>query len=252
MDLGQSVRPRADVADFQDFTPRNKCTFCCGLRCAAFTGAFAFLITLPCNAAVMGGRVTGGRGFIGFLDHNLFIALPVAAITFTHQMILSEALWSKNRKTIWEINWQSALTNISLWTVGVTAATLLSRKYVPQYSRTYRLQLWDYRRARRGCANAYMPSIYGRITEGLDWYNILWTLSLYHIFWAMMSVMLEKEMGSHYAMFFRDWKYSKWCSPRWREWRELEVMRTVQREQKVVPVRWGSFLTNDRWRTRDL
>lgn len=252
MDLGQATRPRAEVEAFNDMTPRKKCTLCCGLRCAAFTGAAAMLITLPCNAVMLGGRLTEGNGWKGFLNRNLFVALPVAAICFTHQVLLSEALWSKNKKTVWEVNLQSTLSNIVLWVLGVGVCTTLSRRYLPARSRAYRLSLWNYRRTRRAAQNAWLPSVYGKITEDLDWYNVLWTLSLYHIVWGMLSVMLEKEMGSHYAMFFRDWQYSKWCSPRWREWRELEVMRAAQKEHKVSPARWGSFITNDRWRTRDL
>ncbi|CCW64683.1 unnamed protein product [Phytomonas sp. EM1] len=250
MELGQARRPRSEVATFNDLEPRKKCSVCCGLRCAAFIGGFTFIFTLLCNSIILGGKLTEGRGLIGFCDRNLFIALPLAAVTFTHHLILSESLWSKNRKTVWEINWQSTFTNMTLWTVGTTMCTLLSRKFLSTCSRTYRMLMWDYYRTRRGCANPWCPSLYGRISADLDWYNIFWTLSFYHIVWSMFAIMLEKEMGAQYAMFFRDWKYSKWCSPRWREWRELEVLRNVHTEHKVASWRWGSFLTNSKWHIR--
>ncbi|EPY33504.1 hypothetical protein STCU_02185 [Strigomonas culicis] len=251
MELGQATRPREPVEPFNDPEPRTKCSFCCALRSALVTGGFICLVTLPCNAAVQRGRLCDGAGWRGFLNRHLFMPLPFAAITFTHQLVLSESLWSKNRKTVFEVNWQSSLTNLTLWVVGVTAATVLSRRYLPAASRTYRLLLWDYTRTRRDCANKWMPTAFGTVTADLDWYNILWVLSLYHVLWGMMSVMLEKEMGAHYAMFFKSSSYSRWCSPRWREWRELEVQRRIQTEQVVAPSRWGTFLTNDRWRVRN-
>ncbi|KAK7195685.1 hypothetical protein NESM_000498600 [Novymonas esmeraldas] len=251
MELGQTQRPRAPTEPFHDFEPRQKCTVCCGLRSASVTGCACLCFSLLCNAFVLGGRVTDGRGWRGFVNRNGLLAFPVAAITFTHQTLLSESLWSKNKKTVAQVNVQSTLSNMTLWVTGVTVCTVLSRRYLPSRSRTYRLALWEYQRTRRGCANAYLPSLFGRVSEDLDWYNILWTLSGYHVLWGMVSVMLEKELGAHYAMFYRDSWYSLWCSPRWREWRELEVRRLVDKEQTVAPNRWGTFLSNDKWRTRN-
>lgn len=251
MELGQTQRPRAPVEPFHDFEPRQKCTVCCGLRCAAVTGCVTFAFSLLCNGVVLGRRVTDGAGWRGLLNRNGLLALPVAAITFTHQYLLSESLWSKNKKSVWQVNTQSTLSNVSLWVVGTALCTVLSRRYLPGKSRAYRLSLWEYQRVRRGCANPWLPTVFGRVTQDLDWYNILWTLSIYHVLWGMVAVMLEKEAGAHYAMFFRDSNYSRWCSPRWREWRELEVRRQVDTEQAVAPNRWGTFLTNDKWRTRN-
>lgn len=250
MELGQVRRPRGEVDEYQDMEPRKKCTFCCGLRCAAIACGTALLITLPCNAVMTRGRLTDGKGLLGFLNRNMLVPLPLAAIAFTHHVILSESLWGRNKKTVFEINWQSALSNILLWTTGVAVCTVLSRRYLPSASRSYRLLLWEYHRVRRGCANPYLPSVFGRVTEDLDWYNILFTLSIYHLMWGMLSVSLEKNLGAHYAMLFRDMKFSKWCSPRWREWREVQVMRNVQTEQQTMETRWGTFLTNNRWRVR--
>ncbi|ESL07844.1 hypothetical protein TRSC58_04463 [Trypanosoma rangeli SC58] len=252
MDLGQTPRPRSQQEAFNDFEPRRKCALCCGVRCAAVAGAVVFAITFPCNLAVMGGRVCDGRGVIGFLDRHFFLPLPMALVCFTHQSIQSEALWSKNKKPLWDLNWQAAGLNILLWTSMTLVGTTVSRRYAPHWSRKYRLQLWEYQRARRSCANKYMPTVVGKITEDLDWYNILWTLSLYHVLWGMITVMAERELGAHYAMFYRDWPYSRWCSPRWREWREVETLKYVNKEQLVGLSRWGSFISKDRWRASNI
>ncbi|CBH16792.1 hypothetical protein, conserved [Trypanosoma brucei gambiense DAL972] len=249
MNLGQVPRPRDEPEPFNDFEPRRKCSICCGLRCAAVTGGALFLIVLPCNLIMIRGRIFDGRGFIGFADRHLLVPLPFAAITFTHQIIQSEALWSKNRKTLWQVNTQSAGLNILLWSILTVACTAVSRRQGPRWSRSYRLLLWDYRRTRRCCANRYLPTAFGRISADLDWYNVLWTVSVYHVLWGMFAVMVERGFGAHYAMFYRDWPYSRWCSPRWREWRELEAMKYINTEQVVAPSRWGSFITNDRWRS---
>ncbi|KEG06045.1 hypothetical protein DQ04_16321010 [Trypanosoma grayi] len=249
MDLGQTKRPRAAPDPYNDFEPRSKCTVCCGIRCAAVVGAVVFAVTFPCNLVMLGGRMCEGRGVVGFLDRHLFLPLPLATMAFTHQTMQSEALWSKNRKPLWHLNWQSAGLNVLLWSALTLFGTIISRRYAPQWSRSYRLLMWDYQRTRRCCANKYFPTAFGRITEDLDWYNIMWSLSIYHILWGMMTVMAEREFGAHYAMFYRDWPYSRWCSPRWREWREMEALKHINTEQVVGHSRWGSFLTLDRWRS---
>lgn len=251
MELGETPRPRAPVEPFNDFEPRKKCTVCCGLRYASFTGAAALAITVVCNAVVLGGNITDSRGWRGFLNRNCLVALPLAGITFTHHVLLSESLWSKHKKRIADINLQSSLSNLTFWLVGTFFCTTLTRRYLPSISRQYRLSLWEYQRRRRSCANPWLPTIFGRVTADLDWYNILWTLSMYHLIWGMLSVMLEKEAGANYAIFYRDMQYSKWCSPRWREWREVEVQTKVNTDHVASPHRWGSFLSNDRWRTRN-
>lgn len=250
MDIGQSPRPRALAPEFNEFEPRKKCTLCCAARAGAYAGAVALAITVPCNLVMLSGKLSDTPGLRGFVNRHFFIALPFAAVTFTHQWILSESLWSKNRKTVLDINIQSTLSNILLWCVATGASTFVSRRVLPQRSRTYRLILWEYTRVRRSCANKYFPTMFGRLVEDFDWYNMMWILSIYHILWGMASVLLEKEAGAQYAMFYRDSTYSRWCSPRWREWRELEVIKHVQRDQAVGPSRWGTFLTNDKWRSR--
>lgn len=252
MELGQTPRPRAAVPEYTDRTPRVPCSVCCGLRCAAVVGGVALLVTMPCSTLLLRGRVCDGRGWRGFCNVHLLTALPLSAITFTHQVILSESLWSRNKHSVWQINWQSSLTNMVLWVSATALCTMTSRKYAARWSRRYRLSLWEYRRRRRGCANAWLPTPFGRISDDLDWYNVLWCVSMYHLLWGFVTLTLERQSGAHYAMFFRDWPYSRWCAPRWREWRELEVMRHVHTEQVVVKDRWGSFLTNDRWKARRL
>ncbi|EPY37304.1 hypothetical protein AGDE_06630 [Angomonas deanei] len=215
-----------------------------------YTSGFVFAVTFPCNVAVLRGKVCDTGGWKGFVNRHLFIPLPVFLITFTHQFILSEFLWSKNKNSVFRINVQSSLSNVAVWTVGTLLLTVWSRKYLTQMSRTYRLLMWDYTRTHRDCANKWFPTVFGRITNDLDWYNILFMLSMYHIVWGMVSAMLEKGQGAHYAMFYRDSTYSKWCSPRWREWREKVVRKEVDNKHVVSSSRWGSFITNDRWKVR--
>lgn len=251
MELGQSARPRATVAEFNDFQQRKKCSFCCAVRSSLYAGGVLFAISFPCNSVMLGVRhVCEGRGLLGFLNRHLFLALPFSAVTFTHQWMVSESLWSKHRKTVYDINVQTTIGNILLWGLLIGGGTFVSRRVLPSRSRTYRLTLWEYQRSRRSCANKYFPSMFGRMTEDLDWYNLMWTLSVYHILWGMAAVLLEKEMGAQYAMFYRDSAYSAACSPRWREWREVEVSRHVHKSQSIAPDRWGTFLTHDKWRTR--
>lgn len=138
------------MVPYAGHTARTKCAVCCGLRCAAVTGgATLLLITVPCNALLLSGRICDGNGWHGFLNRNLLFALPVAAITFTHQTLLPEGLWSKNRKTAWDVNLWSTLSNAALWVVGVVVCTTASRRRLPSRSRTYRLLLWDWSRRRQ-------------------------------------------------------------------------------------------------------
>lgn len=251
MEIGQVPRPRATPQEFSEFKPRKKCTLCCAARCSAYVGAFIFAITFPCNLVMLRGKLgCDGCGWRGFLNQHGFIAIPAAAVTFTHHWLLSESLWSKNRKSVLEINVQSTLSNILLWGILTGCGTWISRRFLPPRSKSYRLLLWEYTRTRRSCANKYFPTVFGRIKEDMDWYQIFWVVSIYHVLWGMASILLEKEAGAKYAMFFRNSNYSRWCSPRWREWRELEVIKHVHKEQAIAPSRWGSFLTNDKWKSR--
>lgn len=250
MEVGQTPRPRAPVPDFSDDQPRKKCSFCCATRYSLLAGAVVLAITFPCNLVMLSGKLCDGAGWRGFVNCHCFIPLPFTAVVFTHQWILSESLWSKNRKSVLDINIQSTLTNIVLWCTLTGAATYVSRNILPVRSRAYRLLLWDYSRKRRSCANKYFPSVFGRLKEDMDWYNMLWILSSYHVLWGMVSVLLEKRSGAQFAIFFRDSHYSRLCSPRWREWGEVQMINEHQKEQMVAPSRWGNFLTNDKWKSR--
>eukprot|EP00796_Vickermania_ingenoplastis_P004067 gene4067-2916_t len=208
MNIDQSSRPRGRIEDFEDLQSRKKCTLCCAARNSLYAGGVVFGITFPCNLVMLGGRVCDTGGWRGFMNRHLFVALPFAAITFTHQWLLSESLWSKNRKSVFTINIQSTLSNIMLWCSLTAAGTLVSRKILPPRSRAYRLLLWEYTRTRRNCADKYFPTLFGRMTEDLDWYNVLWTLGIYHLLWGMAAAFLEKEAGAQYAMFYRDSAYN--------------------------------------------
>ena len=150
------------------------------------------------------------------------------------------------------MNWQATSLNFFLWCVGVAACTMASRRYIPGYSTKYRIMLWEYQRTRRTIANRYLPTVTGKITEDLDWYNILWFGMFYHFMWGAVTAGLDKQLGSHYAMLYKHTTYSQWCSPRWREWREKKVRESVMPDHPDLKGRWGNFITYEKWRTTDL
>ena len=186
------------------------------------------------------------------MDEYLLFPLPLTLIATTHHIMISEGLWSKNKKTVWDVNWQATAINMGLWSVLIAASTIASRKYLPPRSTWYRLQLWEYQRTRRSVANKYMPSVSGRVTEDLDWYQFAWFGFVYHILWGAITTGLDKRLNSHYGMFYRQMSYSKWCSPRWREWRERRIHEDVLTEHPQMKGRWGNFVTSEKWRSSDV
>jgi hypothetical protein len=248
----RSLRPRVpDLSTPETEAPRTKCCLCCGVRFGAMIFAGTFALGLPFGLARTGFQIRG-LGLLGFINEYCLLPIPFALMATTHHMIISEGLWSKNKKTVWDVNWQATALNIALWTGILSVSTLASRKYLPPRSQTYRLLLWEYQRSRRSVANKYMPSVSGRITEDLDWYQFAWFGSIYHVLWGAVTTALDKNLHSHYGMFYRQVEYSRWCSPRWREWRERRVHEELLKEQPLMKGRWGNFITAEKWRATDI
>lgn len=189
-------------------------------------------------------------GWRGIADRFFLIPLPMAAFSFTHHYIMSHALWSKNEKTIWDVNWQSTGLNTLLWLSLCAGGTRLSRYVLPKLSREYRLKLWDWQRNSRGVQHPYLCSFFGTLSDHFSWVYLLWYMNVYHLLWMGITMLLDRQMHSHYAMFYKSLPYSRWCSPRWREWRESEVLKEVLPKQQPNPHlrRWGSVLQLDEWR----
>ena len=251
MELGQVSRPREALEEYRDDEPRTKCTTCCGLRMALLVGAGAFVLSAPLITLRYGMKKVRSFRLRDVLDAYLLVPLPLAAIVFTHHAILSESLWSKHKKIIFDCQVEATVMNCCLWILVTAVGTAVSRKVLPARFRWYRLLNWEYERIRRTCSHRWLPTFLGRVSEDLDWYNIVWTLTAYHLVWGTMILVNEKQQGAHYAMFYREMPYSKWCSPRWREWREHKVRELVDTQHRVAKNRWGiSF--RDRWGISDV
>lgn len=246
------MRPRnVDTSEPELDAPRSKCCFCCGLRVGAYIFAGTFVFGLPCGL-IRTGCTIRGLGVVGLIDEYCILPVPVALIATTHHMLISEGLWSKNKKTVWDVNWQATALNVALWTTAVGVSTVVTRKYLPARSTAYRLLLWEYQRTRRSVANKYLPTLTGKISENLDWYQFAWYGVLYHILWGAVTAALDRNLNAHYGMFYRQMNYSKWCSPRWREWRERRVHEELLKEQPKMKGRWGNFITSEKWRVSDV
>jgi hypothetical protein len=248
MQLGQTLRENPVPPPFTDLEPRTQC----GLCCAAYTSFFAFACTamfhVPCNHFTSPTKI---KTIWQFLDRALLIPMPFAAGCFTHQYMVSQALWSKNEKVLFDVNYDTLFYNAALWASLVGGCTWVSRNVLPKHSRKYRLLLWDYRREYRTCHNRYMPTCWGSCSEHLDWYAFLWWVQLYHLFWFGFSMAMESGAKMHYGMLIGGY-YSKSCSPRWREWREVKIQTELavaaKKEEESKFSRWGNLLTLDDWR----
>ena len=247
MDLDEKIRPKIVVKQEMDTTKREQCSVCCAAKVAGCLGAGITALTFFPNLDVQDSWRLGGPK--NFCNRFFLISLPVSAVCFTHQYMLSQSLWSKNRKGIFDINMQCLFFNVALWCTIIGTGTLISRKVLVKKSRTYRLIHWDYERNRRTHSRKWVPSAYGRLTHDLDWLNMCYYAHFYHVFWLLVSKSLESTLHAHYAMFWKDSRYSKWCSPRWREWRESQLDEQVYNKDKPVQNRWGSLITLDAWRS---
>ena len=251
MDLGQEKRPAQEIQNtfVIDKEERKQCSVCC----AAWSGLIAFCAASVASAP--GQWVSMEKHLVTWprrLDRFLFLPLPIGVVAFTHHYMISSALWSKNKKQIWEINWECTGWNILLWCGLVGAGTVFGRNVLVKYSREYRLRQWEYSRIRRSVSNPYLPQLWGSITENLDYVHFLWWVALYHTIWLGVIMGMDKSMNAHYAMMYRNLNYSKKCSPRWREWREIKMREEVDTKAEtgasIGYKRWSSFIQFDPWR----
>lgn len=249
MDFGGTPRPRQQLAAFDDTEARTKCSLCCAARNSLYVFGAVWIMQAPIACALYGLKNVFASK-IAFLDYTCLLALPIGLASFTHQALLSESLWSKNRKTVMHCNVETVIMNLAGWVCVVGASTYVSRYILVKSNTTYRMLQWDYRRKCLNAPNKYLPSLMGTVSLDLDWYTFMWYVWLYHLTWAGVSVMLEKQQGAHYAMLYRSSSFSKRCSPRWREWREHEVRTKVDAVHKVADGRWGNIFTGERWRGR--
>lgn len=248
MNIGGASRPRDQQAEYHDFEKRNKCTVCCAAYNCMWVFGVSISITFPCSLAVIGRKVMLAS-WKSALDHALFFPLPLTLVTFTHQMLLSESLWSKNKKSVFDCNVDSSFLNVGLWAVAIGAGTYISRFVLVNKSNKYRLIMWDYRRKNRAAINKYIPAPWGSVMYDLDWYNVAACLWLYHALWAFATLFLDRSMGAHYAMFAQSTNFSKRCSPRWREWREQQIREKLDNTHRVIEGRWKNNVSNETWRS---
>jgi hypothetical protein len=243
------VRYRAPPKEYEDGTPRRKCSFCCAARMAGMAFCFMGFFTIPpifLEAYMKGIRVLPVSNLI---NKALLLPMPFAASCFTHQLLLSNALWSKNEKTVWDIQWECMVLNLLGWYSFGTCCTLFSRYGLAKWSREWRVRVWDYRRQRRSAANKFFPPWVGKCSEDLDIVVMLWMLHAYHTLWGSAFWALEKEVKATYSFFYRQLSYSKHCAPRWREHRETEIDTATKTEFRPTYYRrWGNFFNTDEWR----
>ena len=251
IDKGAIVpRPRAEERPYYDPIPRKQCTICCALYGTAVTGAVMQVISTPSTVVQYlfykgdVAAVTWRRAFLLTVDRLAFLSLPFMGLSFTHNAMLSHAMWSKNRKSLWEINWQSLFINAILW-LGISAGgCYVSRYVIPKYSHFWRLQNWDYSRARVKSNYRYWPHFSGTFTENHGIVNQIWAINVYTITCMLMTISVDIG-GSQYSMD-RDNKFMTVCSPRWREWSEVKLRKelfTVATSPSEM--RWGRPIIKD-------
>lgn len=249
MELGQELRPRLKGDNFKvSEEPRKKCTVCCAARYSAMVGGFVFAVTAPCSFVCY---PAWAKTWLQVANRYLYLPLPVTATCFTHQLLLSTALWSKNEKTLWDLNYEITAFNVLMWIGLITCGTLFSRYTLASISREYRLQLWDYRRQRRGHHFRYMITMFGTVTETLDCVNVWWCVAMYHICWFGLCVAVDAQQRATYAMFYDGVRWSEFCAPRWREFREREIQRQKYNTERPMESgqRWGNAFSLDHWRS---
>jgi hypothetical protein len=249
MNIEGVSRPRQNIGKFEDNEPRSKCSLCCALRNSAFVFGCVWISQVPIACAIFGFRNVFASK-VALLDYTCLIPLPISLAAFTHQHLLSESLWSKNRKTVFECNVETIVMNVVGWCAVVGACTYVSRNILVKKNTTYRMLQWDYRRKMQTSPNKYAPSFFGTVSLDLDWYTFLWFAWGYHLGWVGVTIFLEKQQGAHYAMLYRSTSFSKRCSPRWREWREHKVRDEIAVTHKVASGRWGNIISGEMWRGR--
>lgn len=242
-------RPRMPPKPYGDEEVRRQCSWCCGLRLSGIVFCLVSFFTGPpilLEAYLKGKSVLP---WTNLLNRWMMLPLPPTLISFTHHYLLSSALWSKNEKTVYEIQWETGCINVVLWYTITALSMLFSRNVLAKHSREYRVLLWDWKRQRRAAANAFFPPWTGKLTENLDFVLMFWAINTYHFTWAAIAWAQDREVKANYAFFYRQFAYSKTCAPRWREHRETEIKTLTETE--IAPPklrRWGNFFSIDEWR----
>eukprot|EP00760_Papus_ankaliazontas_P023219 PhM_4_TR198/c0_g1_i1/m.101519 len=246
-------RPIGQIPEFRDGAPREQCNVCCGLFAAGYTLGGLQIMALPFTLVqhfadpINRKKYSGWRFVMVTVDRWAHLCVPGAAIAFTHSVLISSALWSKNKKTLWEVNWETLGVNTLAWLAAVGAGMFLWRRVLPKRSHACRLLMWDYQRARQNTQYPLLPWLNGRMTLDTGFMNMLWWLNMYCILYGMMAYGMDEGRFT-YAMD-TDNTYMRLCSPRWREWTELELKKDFYQDQKsLTQRRWGTPYLRDSWR----
>jgi len=248
MEIDPKLRPRIPREHETEEEPRKKCVACCGAYCAFYVGLSFLFFHAPC--AFVASPVKANT-FLQIVDKYGFIPLPMMAVTFVHQCLMSTALWSPRKKQIWDLQWTTMAISMTTQFSMIAACTAVSRFILPRYFRQWRLDLWDYNRERRTMSQKFMPSPIGTLSQNLDWIHAAWAVVFYHIGWGVACSAADATLKSRYALWYRGMNYSKICSPRWREWRETEVSNKMDTEWQAPPTRrWGNIFVMDEWREK--
>jgi hypothetical protein len=247
---GQDARrPRAPPKEWHDSEARTQCSMCCGLRIGAMVfGSVAFFTFPPILMEAYMKKIPL-LPWTNLLNKAMLLPLMPSLIATSHHWMMSSALWSKNEKTIWDVQWECMCLNMAMWYGILIGSTIFSRTVLAKHSREYRVMLWDWKRQRRSSPNKLSPPWVGKLTEHIDFVLMGWAINCYHLVWLALALALDWEVHSQYAFFYTKFSYSKWCSPRWREKREVAIKKKVETELSPVKwSKWGNYFTADIWR----
>ena len=240
MNLGEVVRTPPTREHHLD-EPRTKCSYCCALKSASvvLVGTLA-IFSIPAVA------VHGGPKFFIFqaswfqiADRLFHVPLPLALVSFTHAAFLSEYLWSRNKRSLYDVLWVSQCSNMGLWCALIACGTFLSRQVLQVKSRRYRLMMWDFEREQRVRTFSLLPDFLGKVSTQHNWSFWFWMLSSYHIT-AYIFFRASDTKSNLYIVNADTW-FGKVCSPQWREWRDVEI------HNRYVANKEAKFIAHHRW-----
>ena len=211
------------------------------------------------------------RYTINLCDRFMYQAIPISAVAFTHQILVSELMWSKSERPLFEVNTISMAVNLVGWVAGIAGCTLIYRRVLPKYNPAFRLAVSEMLRYKR--VTSRLPYLVGSLRESFGLVEAIWALAAYTGLYMIVTGVTEYILGSQYAMAFEErgdtdyvklpsdaaaaesacgdspigerrqapvgciqkwmmhplvWYYADWsslCSPRWREWREVQLLR---------------------------
>ena len=230
MNIGSPTRPhQLPGGNFEvKKEPRKQCSVCCALWSAAMAGAISLTFSFPFQYVL---REKYWPTWRLRLDHALFVPLPIMCTAFTHQYMVSQALWSKNKHDIWTITIDTLMWNQILWLTLNGLAVAIGRNFMVKWSRTYRVNHWDYTRLRRGDEYRNVPGARGRLSTHMDCVHWYWFGLMYHAIWGLIVLQSDRVLDSTFIVMFQDFSYSEKCGPRWREWRETQLAKQENKER---------------------